>query len=856
MQKTEKANKIFSAWAYKKSAFKKWFSSLQLGKNHAIAFALTLLVLIVSFLIFNNTSVSYARKWDIEFGFYSILLTFILLIVGFVVNAKTIPLLLKGRLPSGRSFGILTVFVLIFSVFMFSNIENSHRVLSDETSWESMALQMYFSNSGGVCNEGAWENGNLECFTEVNNFKGKALGFVHSIAYRILEPGRDTALWVNYPFYVLGLYAFFLSLVLWFKREYFALAATVFLGGMPILLLQARSASTEVLYIFLLAMLMAWYALVPREKVSWKHFLLTIPLLGFFAQTRQETVFAFIPFALYYYRYFLGKFYRLPLFVLAVIAVCWPSINTMAAYRGYDFQGGEHAAHSFENLWFNIKSNIVTMLNFGKDSSFGGILENPFYTTFTIILLLAFVWLLIRFILQARFIRGFVLVSLFSLQIFVILFNVSGTFEIDINQRYVLVALPLFAFLMALGLEDFLSCVTKGKIKSVSKLVFVIAGVLSVGLMLYHARSFRANMLYHKNKLLGEEHFLDKKLESYPENSLFVYARPWQMLASRYSGISERTFLNWSDAEFSKWMLKTNGNIYLVQGQDGRGTVNRKSRVVGFKTTDQIATILENYKTEIVLQEKRKFGYPLTVFKILSKRGVSLYRQKISLSPNEGKYLVLNKAFPESLPGKFYWNEHLREEMVFASSQSDTILLDSAWFKPGLNRGRLECFLPDGDTLNLKYDYFVDANDVSLVSTWDMLNVSQEWGDPERNKSVENNALTIKKETFRYGLGTHASSKILLAIPAKFKGKPLHLFGEIGLDDESVCGDGAFYEIFADGKRIYKSPRLYTEDRISVQIEIPASENLELVTLAGENKNCDHTDWVNIWVKTQTEPSP
>ena len=64
-------------------------------------------------------------------------------------------------------------------------------------------------------------------------------------------------------------------------------------------------------------------------------------------------------------------------------------------------------------------------------------------------------------------------------------------------------------------------------------------------------------MLYHKNKLLGEEYFLDKKLESYPENSLFVYARPWQMLASRYSGISERTFLNWSDAEFSKWMLKT-----------------------------------------------------------------------------------------------------------------------------------------------------------------------------------------------------------------------------------------------------------------------------------------------------------
>ena len=53
MQTTEKANKIFSEWTHKKSVFKKWFSSLQLGKNHAIAFALTLLVLIVSFLIFN-----------------------------------------------------------------------------------------------------------------------------------------------------------------------------------------------------------------------------------------------------------------------------------------------------------------------------------------------------------------------------------------------------------------------------------------------------------------------------------------------------------------------------------------------------------------------------------------------------------------------------------------------------------------------------------------------------------------------------------------------------------------------------------------------------------------------------------
>ena len=211
----------------------------------------------------------------------------------------------------------------------------------------------------------------------------------------------------------MGLVAFFLALTIWLKSDWRALAATAFLGGMPILLMQSRSASTEVLYIFLLAFLMAWYALVPPKEVKWKHFLLTVPLLGLFSGTRQETVFAFAPFAIYYFRYFRAEFYRLPLFVLSVVAVCWPAVNTMAAYRGYDFQGGTHAAHSLSNFWFNLKTDTVRMLNLGSDSARGDILENPFYTTFTVILLLATLWLLYRMIFQKRYRRGFVLGFLF-----------------------------------------------------------------------------------------------------------------------------------------------------------------------------------------------------------------------------------------------------------------------------------------------------------------------------------------------------------------------------------------------------------------------------------------------------------
>ena len=219
---------------------------LGIGRRHFVVIGITLAVLVAAFLVFNNLTVSYARRWDIDWGYYSILSTFILLVVGVLVNLPVIARGWNGFKPSGKSVCAFAGVALVFSVFMFGNISNTHRVLSDETSWESMGL-----HTGGICNEGVWTDGVLDCKTEVNNFKGKALGFVYSLVFNFMEPNRDTALLVNFPFYLLSLLFFFFALSKWFKNEWAALAATAFLGGMPIYLLQARSASTEVLYIFL-----------------------------------------------------------------------------------------------------------------------------------------------------------------------------------------------------------------------------------------------------------------------------------------------------------------------------------------------------------------------------------------------------------------------------------------------------------------------------------------------------------------------------------------------------------------------------------------------------------------------------
>ena len=829
-----------------KELLRAWVETLHLGRPQAVMAAVTLFVLVAAFLIFNNTSVEYARRWDIEWGYYAILLTFILLLVGIVVNIPFVVKNWRANLPGGKSFCGLAILLIVFSVFIFSNIGNTHRVLSDETSWESMGLQMYFQHSGGICNEGVWTDGVLDCKTEVNNFKGKALGFVYSVVFNFMEPNRDTALLVNYPFYILSLIAFFLALSRWFRSDKLALAATAFLGGMPIYLLQARSASTEVLYICLLAVLMAWYAFVPTNKVTWKHFLFTVPLLGFFAQTRQETVFAFIPFALYYYRYFLEKPYRLPAFVASVIAVSWPSVNTMAAYRGYDFQGGEHAAHSFENLWFNLKTNIEVMMNLDKNPAFGGIMENPFYTTFTVILLASTAWLLFRMISGRRYIRGFVLGIFFCLQIFVIMFNVSGTCTIDINQRYVLVALPLFALLMALGMYDALLFATKMKTDAAAKIVMGVAVALSVGLMLYHAPSYKANMLYYKNKLLGEEDFLNTELASYPQNSVFIYARPWQMLASGHTSFSERTFEGWSTEEFAGWMQKSNGNIYLVRGQDGYGKVNRDSRVVGFKTTDQIDKILDGYKNERVLVDAKRFGYPLVIYKILSKKGVSKYAQNFLVSDQFDGQIAISKRFPESINCSYVLNSEMQGELL-VSSEADTLVLDSAKIRYGLNRAEIACAMPDDDTMQVYRDFFVEGEKVALLSALKMGDYTQDWGSPQVDRTVEQHTLTLDGVPYRYGIGSHANSSINFTLPRGFD--MLHTV--VGLDDESACGDGAHFAVYADGREVVRTKRLYSMEKQALDVDISGAHNIQLRIEMGEDKDCDHGDWANAWLEAR-----
>jgi len=824
---------------------------MKFSKKDILSAAGALGVLAIAFVLFNKTSNDAGKAWDIRWGYHFILTCFIAAVIAFAYNAKDLWARLRSHLPSRPAMLGALVLTVALGFFVHANIYRQHRVLSDENSWTSMGLEMHYNSNGGVCNQGFWENGKLNCTDVVTNFKGKTLALVEDLMFYVMPSNRDTALALNYPLYLASLLFFFFALYRFLGQEWIALAATAFLGCMPILMLQAQSASTEVLYIFLLNLLLLIYSLVPPSEVQWKHLLLIIPILGLFSGTRQETVFCFIPFALYYQDFLRKKPWHLAAFTALVILASWPAVNTMAAYRGYDFQGGSHDAQSLSNLWYNLQSNIGIMMKPGEE---GGLLKNPFYPAFTALWLITSLWLIVRIVATRKYLWGGILMALFHLQSLVILINVSGTFEIDINERYVLIALPSFAWLMALGLHDFLATAPAQENplrKQAILLTLIVAIGLSAYLTISHADSFRSNMLYKNNKLLTEEDYLNTELKKLPPNSIFIYSRPWQMICSGFNAFSENTLLGWSDQDYAKWLLFSNNNVYLVRGQDGFGAVDRTSRVVGFKTTEPIERIMTEYANEKLWSNSKDFGYPLTVIHVMNRKGHSRFSEGLVVEPDaydvaEGKDLQISirRAFADTLP--FQWSlDNVKMPQGSLAQVNTSLNIQSSLLKPGIHTLTFDFYAPQNDTVHVVQDIFAQGKGVVLIQGLTPMRQTQSWGTAGMGKTVDGNSLKNDRRTYGFGIGAHANSSIMYKLEGRYK----KFHSIIGLDDEAACGDGAVWIVRGDQKVLFTSEHLTSGMKDSANVDISGVQTLELETNQLNDNHCDHTDWINPWLE-------
>lgn len=898
------------------------------------------------FLAFKMVTNEAAKSFDISWGYQLTFAVFLCFVFGILFNLKDLWQAAKLHKPSPLGLGILALLLIGFGLFAVKEIPLQHRVLSDESSWESMGLQMTYapwSEKGSVCNQGIFdEKGKLECFDRVNNFKGKLTPFVYDLSAYFTQPSRDSALWVNLPIYLLSLALMFYAVLILHGKESTALISVVFLGAMPTMLFQARAASTEVLYTLLFNLaLVVFGLLLPRFKM--RHLWLVLPLLGLFAGTRLDTVFCFGAVYFVLWKFLLERPNRLWWFTLGLVLCCLPSITVIAAYKGYDFQGGQYDAFSLYNFFVNFSTNLQVML--GLETDYDGMWKWPFMTTQTVILYLGAIYLIVQAALGQRYRMQVITALIFFVQAILIMVNVSGNFTIDINQRYVLVTYPLFAMISAYFLSDLrdrffannkseskhfwftlgasllgiyaiielaVNQIAKSKALAVLKnagtisdtqpiasdldlriemqnhlgkawenfgqvqffvwifaaialvtlihfykkrtiskqawllLSFVIA--LNGSLLWAHHDQFEANIMYRHNGLLIEEKFLNEELRKLPNGSVFVYARPWQMLCSRLNGISEDRLLSWSPQEWAQWFSKTGGNIYLVRGQDAWGDLNRGGRVVGFKTTQKAEQVLERFEYEEVLTNSELFGYPLTVYKLKSYKGINPYRSQLIFkakqndisSPNELSFEI-QKFFAQNV-GVEILNS---KDQVLASYQ---ISQNGTWqpkiqLAPGMNELRIRYTYPDGKNDLEWLNVFVRSGGAKLLTDFEPSQHAQEWGKPEKNHTVNSNPLKVKSRTYDFGLGTHAQSDIHYDLGGQFA----QFQTSCGLDDEDMGGDGVIFRIFGDGKLLWESKPMFSGETQSIQVPVTGVKDLHLQVDRRGNKDFDHADWLNSW---------
>lgn len=107
-------------------------------------------------------------------------------------------------------------------------------------------------------------------------------------------------------------------------------------------------------------------------------------------------------------------------------------------------------------------------------------------------------------------------------------------------------------------------------------------------------------------------------------------------------------------------------------------------------------------------------------------------------------------------------------------------------------------------TLALGFASVIFATALASAETvWlDKLDVraaTQGWGEPHRNKSVDNHPLTIGGQTFQRGFGTHAESTLNI----KLDGDAQSFSASVGVDDEVNKNPASSVEFMVVGMARY-----------------------------------------------------
>jgi alpha-galactosidase len=146
------------------------------------------------------------------------------------------------------------------------------------------------------------------------------------------------------------------------------------------------------------------------------------------------------------------------------------------------------------------------------------------------------------------------------------------------------------------------------------------------------------------------------------------------------------------------------------------------------------------------------------------------------------------------------------------------------------------------------------ARNVAAETVWldqlDLRSAAQGWGEPQKNKSVGEHALTIGGKSFERGFGTHAESFLKINLD----GGAQKFSASVGVDDEVNGNAASSVEFFliGDGKTLWNSG-VMRAGNAAKNCDVDLSGVRELVLKvgdAGDGMEWDHADWADAKFET------
>jgi alpha-galactosidase len=136
------------------------------------------------------------------------------------------------------------------------------------------------------------------------------------------------------------------------------------------------------------------------------------------------------------------------------------------------------------------------------------------------------------------------------------------------------------------------------------------------------------------------------------------------------------------------------------------------------------------------------------------------------------------------------------------------------------------------------------ASETILLSSLDVAKVRQGWGQPQADKSVDGNRISIGGKEFEHGLGTHASSTMQIDL----KGSAERFMAFVGVDDEVEANPASVeFRVLADDRELWTSGVMKAgQAPEKIDLSLKGFKTLMLLVHdAGDGINYDHADWAD-----------